>query len=75
LHKGISSTIDALKERGYTSRARKYLVFADDTKLCGIGQMCADSSATRNFTSASRWPLEREPTAGTAMWDHIKRSE
>lgn len=45
---GFSSTITALKNRGYTSAARKYLVFADDATLCGIGQIYADSDKSNN---------------------------
>lgn len=41
---GFNSTYTALKARGYTSAARKYLVFADDSALCGVGQMYNDSA-------------------------------
>jgi hypothetical protein len=49
LRKGFKSTVQALKAKGYNSKTRKYLVFADDTKLCGVGQMYNDSSRTNNY--------------------------
>jgi len=63
LHKGFSATIKALKARGYTSKARKYLVFADDTKLCGIGQMYDDSSKTGNYNDG-RVPMYARVDSG-----------
>jgi hypothetical protein len=49
LRKGFKPTVDALKKRGYTSKARKYLVFADDTKLCGVGQLYNDAAKKGNY--------------------------
>ena len=48
LRKGFSSTVEALKERGYKSAARKYLVFADTAELCGVGGMWVDDDKTDN---------------------------
>jgi len=50
---GFTATMNALKARGYTSKARKYLVFADDTTLCGIGQMYNDSDKTANHNDGA----------------------
>jgi hypothetical protein len=49
LTNGFSATVKELKARGYTSKARKYLVFADDAKLCGVGHMYSDSNKTSNL--------------------------
>jgi hypothetical protein len=46
LRNGFSATVSALKARGYTDKARKYLVLADGTTMCGVGQMYNDSSRT-----------------------------
>jgi hypothetical protein len=48
LSNGFDATISALVERGYAEDARKYLVFADDSSLCGIGQSYQDTARTAN---------------------------
>jgi hypothetical protein len=49
LTNGFSATVKELKARGYTSKTRKYLVFADDARMCGVGHMYNDSSKTGNY--------------------------
>jgi hypothetical protein len=44
----FSSTITALRKLGYTDQARKYLVFADATRLCGVAQLYKDSAVSDN---------------------------
>jgi len=53
LKNGFTATINALKARGYGSKARKYLVFADDATLCGVGQMYGDSGKDRNHNDGA----------------------
>ena len=43
------ATVDAVKARGYTSPARKYLMFADASRICGIGTVYDDPSVTHNL--------------------------
>ena len=44
----FQATVKALKATGLTSPARKYLVFADTAKLCGVGGMYVDSDKVDN---------------------------
>lgn len=53
LSNGFKATVSALAERGYADDGRKYLVFADDASLCGIGQFYLDSSRTGNANDSS----------------------
>lgn len=43
----FSGTVSALSARGYTSTARKYVVFADARAICGLGQTYNDDQAGR----------------------------
>ncbi|MDO5699218.1 MAG: hypothetical protein Q4G51_14735 [Dermatophilus congolensis] len=45
---GIDSTEKALAARGLAAKNRKYLVFADSTRLCGVSTIYKDSSAKNN---------------------------
>jgi hypothetical protein len=54
---GFSATMTALKNRGYTSTARKYLVFADDSALCGIAQMYNDSAKVTTNANNGRYSM------------------
>ncbi len=45
---GIESTESALAARGMAAANRKYLVFADSTRACGVSTIYKDSSATNN---------------------------
>lgn len=45
---GFPATVKALKAKGYTSPARKYLVFADAANLCGVGGMYIDTDKYDN---------------------------
>jgi hypothetical protein len=49
------ATVDAVKARGYTSAARKYLMFADASRICGVGTVYADPSPTHNLNDG-RYP-------------------
>src|SRR4051812_49140620 len=42
-------TVTALKNLGYSDPHRKYLLFADANKLCGIGTLYADTSVKGNY--------------------------
>ena len=42
------ATVKAVKAAGYADPHRKYLMFADASKLCGIGTLYDDPSLTRN---------------------------
>src|SRR6266540_883212 len=53
LKNGFTATMDALKARGYKNKARKYLVFADDATLCGVGQMYNDSGKDVNYNDGA----------------------
>lgn len=48
LGNGFAATVAALRARGYTDPTRKYLVFADDASLCGIGQLYQDTAKAGN---------------------------
>jgi hypothetical protein len=43
----FSGTVSALSSKGYTSTARKYVVFADARVICGLGQTYNDDQAGR----------------------------
>ena len=45
---GIDSTENALAARGLGAKNRKYLVFADATRICGVSSIYKDSSAKNN---------------------------
>jgi len=49
----INVMIEALDARGYNRPTRKYLVFADATRLCGIGQMYPDSDKNSNLNDGA----------------------
>ena len=48
LTSNLYDTIAALQARGYDSPSRKYLVFADASRLCGVGNMYPDESPIGN---------------------------
>ncbi len=49
------ATVAAVKARGFTSPARKYFMFADAAKICGIGTVYDDPSPTHNLNDG-RYP-------------------
>lgn len=56
LSRGFHSTVRALSARGYKSKTRKYLVFADSADLCGIAGLYLDSRKHEN-NNDGRFPM------------------
>lgn len=57
------ATISALKRQGFDAPSRKYLVFADADRLCGIGTTYDDRSRTDNANDG-RYPSYARVDAG-----------
>lgn len=54
--RGFNATVQAMRNLGYRSAGRKYLMFVDANNLCGIAQVYPDSTKTDN-NNDGRFPM------------------